>query len=123
MVAFDVSVLARSLIGKMEIHDFNREVRENRAARFEAALEPEQLDQLYNLSKIESLLKSEVVPSLPIDIFHDGHLMRLADLDTVHRTSSSTSAGLRPAVLKLFSPAASGRQLRALHVPREDPIT
>ena len=38
MVAFDVSVLARNLIGKMEIHDFNQEVRENRAARFEAAL-------------------------------------------------------------------------------------
>ena len=80
MVAFDVSVLARNLIGKMEIHDFNQEVRENRAARFEAALELDQLNQLYNLSKMESFLKSEVVPTLPIDIFHDGHLMRLADV-------------------------------------------
>jgi ribosomal protein L16 Arg81 hydroxylase len=72
----------------MEIGEFNRDVRERCAAKFESALPPEELEQLYSLSAMESLLKSEAVPVADIDIFHSGHLMRLADVQKKSGKSS-----------------------------------
>jgi hypothetical protein len=73
-------MLARNLIGSMEIREFDQEVRERRAAKFESALGLEQLDQLYDLSRLESLLRSDAVPIHSIDIFQSGNLMRLSDV-------------------------------------------
>jgi hypothetical protein len=79
-VAFDVSMVTRGLIGRMEIEEFNREIRERRAARFAAAIEPEQLEQLYSLPRLEEMFNSETVPMLNVDIFDLGHLRRLVDV-------------------------------------------
>jgi hypothetical protein len=79
-VASDISILARGLIGRMEICEFNQEVRERRAAKFKAALGLEELGQLYDLSKLESFLASDAAPAHSIDIFQAGHLMRLPDV-------------------------------------------
>ncbi len=80
MAVFDAQLLSRSLIGRMTIDAFNGEVRERKAARFEAALDLEQLDQLHNLSRLESLFKWEGIPIGSVDVFDDGQLRRLVDL-------------------------------------------
>jgi cupin superfamily protein len=88
MAALDVEMLARNLIGGMEIQAFNREVREKRVAKFSGAIGKEQLDQLYGLSKLEALLKMEAIPITYVDLFDGGQLRRLAD---VQNKSGKTS--------------------------------
>jgi Cupin superfamily protein len=80
MAVFDARMLTRSLIGTMQIQEFNREIREKRAAKFAAAIDLEQLNQLYSVSRIESLFNWEAAPILHVDVFDDGHLRRLVDL-------------------------------------------
>ncbi|MEQ1574232.1 MAG: cupin domain-containing protein [Vicinamibacterales bacterium] len=80
MAVFDAQLLSRSLIGGMTIEAFNSEVRERKAARFEAALDLEQLDALHSLSRLESLFKWEGIPMGNVDVFDDGQLRRLVDL-------------------------------------------
>ncbi len=80
MAALDVEMLARSLIGGIEIQTFDREVREKRVAKFAGAIGEQQLDQLYSLSKLEALLKIEAIPMAYVDLFDGGQLRRLADV-------------------------------------------
>jgi ribosomal protein L16 Arg81 hydroxylase len=87
MAALDVQTLARGLIGTMEIQNFNSEVRERKAAKFEAAVGLEHLDQLFSLSRLESLIKSETVPNVNIDLFDHGNLRRLVDVQ--HKSGKS----------------------------------
>jgi hypothetical protein len=79
-MAFDVQMLTRGLIGGKGIQQFNREIRERRATKFEAAIDPEQLNQLYSLDRLESLFNDDALPILYVDIFDDGHLKKLADV-------------------------------------------
>ncbi len=55
MVPFDVQMLSRSLIGGMEIQEFNRGVRERRAAKFAATIGLEQLASLERSSDTSRL--------------------------------------------------------------------
>lgn len=80
MAAFDARFMARRLIGGMDIRAFNDEVRERRAARFEAAIDAEQVGQLFDLARLESLFASDAIPLAYVDIFDDGHLKRLVDM-------------------------------------------
>jgi hypothetical protein len=80
MAAFDARCVARSLTGGMDIRVFNDDVRERRAARFEAAIEAEQVGQLFDLARLDSLFASEAIPLAYVDIFDDGHLKRLLDM-------------------------------------------
>lgn len=88
MASFDARVLVHSLIGGMEIEEFNRVIREKRAEKFEAAIGLEQLDQLYSLSRLESLFKWEALPAIYVDVFDHGNLRKLAD---VQRKSGKSS--------------------------------
>lgn len=76
----DFGMLSRRLIGGMDIRDFNREVREQRVAKFDAAMPAEALKELYSLSRLESALVREEVPMLCIDVFADGLLRKLVDV-------------------------------------------
>jgi hypothetical protein len=80
MKAFDAGGAARALTGGMSIHVFNTEVREKRAARFERALDPQTLADVFDFTRLESLLASEAIPLAYIDIFDDGQLTRLVDM-------------------------------------------
>ena len=80
MAALDVEMLARNLIGGMEMQEFDRVVREKRVAKFQGALGAEQLDQLYGVAKLEELLKNEAIPMLSVDLFDGGQLRRLVDV-------------------------------------------
>jgi Cupin superfamily protein len=91
MVAFDVQMLSRSLIGGREIEEFNCEVRERRAAKFAAAIPLEQLTQLCSLPKLESLLQWEAIPILYVDVFDGGHLRKLADVQKKSGKSALTA--------------------------------
>lgn len=87
MEAFDAPAVARALLGAMGLQEFNSEVREKKAAKFGAAIGPEHLDQLFSLSRLESLIKSEAVPSVNIDLFDHGNLRRLVDVQ--HKSGKS----------------------------------
>jgi len=80
MADFDARVMTRRLTGGMDVRAFNGDVRERRAARFEAAIDAEQVGQLFDLARLESLFVSEAIPLAYVDIFDDGHLKRLADM-------------------------------------------
>lgn len=80
MAAFDAPGLSRSLIGGMGIHAFNADVRERRAARFAAAIDPERVAGLFSLSRLEALLAADAIPMGHVDLHDDGHLRRLADV-------------------------------------------
>jgi len=88
MAAFDAAMLTRSLIGGMELQTFDRDVREKRVAKFAGAIGEKEREQLYNLSKLEALLKIEAIPMAYVDLFDGGHLRRLAD---VQNKSGKTS--------------------------------
>jgi ribosomal protein L16 Arg81 hydroxylase len=80
IVACDIPRIVGGLIGQMDVKDFNRNVREKRAATFVGAIDPEQLDQLFSLARLEAMLRSETVPVLNVDLFKKGSLMRLVDV-------------------------------------------
>jgi ribosomal protein L16 Arg81 hydroxylase len=80
MIAFDVRILSSSLIGGMDIERFNREVRERHPARFEAAIDRRALDGLFGLARLESLFQSESIPLALVDVYDDGRLTRLVDV-------------------------------------------
>jgi hypothetical protein len=79
-VAFDAPALSRSLTGRMGIRAFDEEVRERRAARFAAAIDPERLGELFSLARLESLLASDAIPIGYVDLYDDGQLRKLADV-------------------------------------------
>lgn len=87
----DVSAAVRGLIGGMEVAEFNREVRERCAQRFTAALRPAEVGQLGSVARLESMFRSETVPMLNVDIYSQGSLMRLMD---VQKKSGKTYLGI-----------------------------
>ena len=80
MGTFDARVLAQRLVGGMGVAAFDDEIRERRAMRFEAALDVEQRAELFDLERLEALFDSEAMPLANVDVYEDGHLKRLADL-------------------------------------------
>jgi len=80
MKAFAAQAAARALTGDMSIQAFNAEVREKRAARFENALKPEMLGDVFDFARLESLLASEAIPLAYVDVFDNGQLTRLVDM-------------------------------------------
>ena len=87
MANVDAGALAQALTGGMGIQAFDAEVRERRAARFAGAIPARQLRGLIDLDGLEELLVSEAVPLTSVDLYQDGHLIRLAD---VQKKSGST---------------------------------
>jgi hypothetical protein len=79
-VSFDARRIAHALTGAVDIRAFNEESRERHASRFEAAIDVEQLRQLFDLDRLESLLSSDRIPLDSIDLYQDGHLIRLSDV-------------------------------------------
>ena len=80
MAAFNPGLVARSLTGSFDIRTFNEEIRERRAQRFAAAIAAEQLAQLFDLARLEGLFAAEAIPLSHVDLYEDGHLKRLADM-------------------------------------------
>jgi Cupin superfamily protein len=80
MAAFDAEVLIRSLIGGMAIEEFNKDIRERRTTKFEAAIDLELLNELYSLPRLESLMRHETFLMPYIDVFDEAHLRRLVDM-------------------------------------------
>lgn len=76
----DKERLLLGLIGGMSLAAFNREVREKQTRHFEAALDPQLLDELYSLPRLEALLGHETHLLPYLDVFDDGQLRRLADM-------------------------------------------
>jgi ribosomal protein L16 Arg81 hydroxylase len=87
MVAFDAQRLSRSLIGGMQIQAFNRDIREKKTARFQAAIDLEHLDHLCSLSNLETLFKWEAIPVTHVDIFDGDQLKKLVDVPRGHAQS------------------------------------
>ena len=85
---FDPHRVARALTGSFDVRRFDEEVREQRALRAEATIESADLSRLFNLDRLESLLASEAIPSDHVDLYQDGHLIRLTD---VHKKSGRTA--------------------------------
>jgi hypothetical protein len=80
MGAFDARLLAQRLVGGVGVAAFDEAIRERRAMRFEAALDAEQRAELFDLERLEALFDSEAMPLANVDVYEDGHLKRLADL-------------------------------------------
>jgi len=97
METFDARMLGRRLVGEMAIEDFNRDVRERRAAKFDAAIGPEALGELCSLSRLESALAREAVPTAYIDVFTGG---QLAQLDDVQRMGGKSSLAVVAASIR-----------------------
>jgi ribosomal protein L16 Arg81 hydroxylase len=71
----------------MAIQDFNCDVRERRVAKFDAAIDPEVLSELYSLSRLESAFAREEIPPLFVDVFSGGQLAKLVDVQ--HKSGKS----------------------------------
>lgn len=80
MNAFDAEAAARALTGHMTIQEFNADVREKRAERFERAMQPALLDDLFNIARLQSLFASEAIRLAYVDVFDSGQLTRLVDM-------------------------------------------
>ncbi len=79
---FDALAWCRSLIGGMDVEQFNDTIRERRWARFERAFSAEAVDALFNPTRFELLLGQDAIPIACVDIFDGDHLRRLTDLHT-----------------------------------------
>ncbi len=88
METLDARMLSRRLIGEMTIQDFNRDVRERRVVKFDAAIGPEALGELCSLSRLESALAREAVPTVYVDVFTGGQLAKLDDVQQMDGKSS-----------------------------------
>jgi len=88
METFDILKLSRRLIGEMDIQDFNRNVRERRVAKFDAAIDPETLSEVYSLSRLESAFAREEIPVLNVDVYTGGQLAKLVDVQ--HKSGKSS---------------------------------
>jgi len=104
--------MSARLIGDMNIADFNREVRERRVAKFDHAINAEDLDKLYNIGRLESIILKEIVPALYVDVVVDGMPRKLIDakgpdddsnLDTI-RGSLTRGATIRVCDVQKFDP-------------------
>lgn len=71
--------LAHALIGGLGVPQFDADVRERSWRKFEAAFDAEQIDALFNLARLERVLGEGGLPAL-VDIYADGHLKRLVDM-------------------------------------------
>ncbi|MCC7548391.1 MAG: hypothetical protein IT532_11555 [Burkholderiales bacterium] len=91
MEAFDASRATLRLIGGMDQAAFDDEIRERRAMRFAAAFGGGHAAELFGLARLEALLRSEAMPLAQVDLYQDGHLIRLAD---VQRKSGRSGSGL-----------------------------
>lgn len=80
MAGFDARRAALGLIGGMDPAAFDGEVRERRAMRFAAAFVDGQSAELFGLARLEALFGSEAMPLSHVDLYQDGHLIRLADM-------------------------------------------
>lgn len=80
MTPFDPRGTALRLTGHTSLNVFNAEVREKRAVRFEQAMAPDQLGALFDIARLESLFASEALPLASVDVFDDGQLTRLVDM-------------------------------------------
>ena len=80
MPAFDAQVLLRSLVGGMPFVAFNKNIRERHSAKFYAAIGGVELEALFGLARLESLIAHEANLIPQIDLFDAGNLRRFADV-------------------------------------------
>jgi JmjC domain len=86
----DPEAQSRRLIGDWSIERFNREIRERRVARFDAAFAPSVWPPLYDVGRLDAALTGAVIPLPFIDVYRDGQLVKLADMQ--HRSGKSSVA-------------------------------
>jgi hypothetical protein len=80
MAAFDPQRAASALLGGMTPAAFDAEVRERCARHFPTALADGQAEALFDLARLEAVLGGEPAPLAQVDLFQDGHLIRLEDV-------------------------------------------
>src|SRR5438874_1922169 len=80
MVGFDSGSVVQALTGDVGLRAFNDTIREQRSIRFEATIGAEQLAQLFDLSRMETLFASGAIPLAFVDLYEGGQLTRLADV-------------------------------------------
>ncbi len=86
MAPTDIDGTVDALIGRMPLEHFDREIRERQPHRFQSAFDEAGVERLFNLNRLERLLEDECL--LPcVDIYADGHLKRLADMQ--HKSGMS----------------------------------
>ena len=112
MAAFDPQRAASALLGGMAPAAFDAQVRERCARHFPAALGAGQAEALFDLARLEVVLGCEPAPLAQVDLFQDGHLIRLAD---VQRKSGRSSLA---AVVERF---AQGATVRVRDIDALDP--
>ena len=74
-----VDQFLRGLTGGMPLASFNDEVRERRVAHFKAALEPTLLESVFNLPRLERLLREEAELAPYLDVFDGADLRQFVD--------------------------------------------
>lgn len=80
MSRFDQDSICRKLIGGMDIEEFNKDIRERRAAKFAAAIDTDSLAQIFSIDRLEAALAHERIPAIYADIIFDAFPNKLADL-------------------------------------------
>ena len=80
MAGFDAQRAALTLVGGMDPAAFDNTVRERSARHFPEAFGNVQAAELFGLAQVEAVLHSEATPLTQVDLYQDGHLIRLADL-------------------------------------------
>lgn len=92
-----VKDVVHGLIGGMPPEDFNDRVRERQVAHFKAALAPSLLDGIFNMPRLERLLRADDRATPYIDIFDGTQLKQFVDRDRQpgHTNFDVVAASLR----------------------------
>lgn len=75
----DAADLAAALTGEFGLSRFNAEIRERSWRKFDAAFDVEQTAAWFDVSRLERVLSADAALA-SVDIYADGHLKRLADM-------------------------------------------
>jgi hypothetical protein len=92
-----VKDVVHGLIGGMSPEDFNDRVRERQLAHFKAALAPSLLDGIFDMTRLERLLRADDRATPYIDIFDGTQLRQFVDRDRQpgHTNFDVVAASLR----------------------------
>ncbi|MEO8464706.1 MAG: cupin domain-containing protein [Gammaproteobacteria bacterium] len=79
MSAHPVKNVLRGLMGGMSLEDFNDQIRERRVAHFKSAMDPTLLESVFNMPRVEHLLRQDNLLTPYIDIFDGTDLRQFVD--------------------------------------------
>ena len=90
--------LASQLVGKHSVSAFNADIRERRAAKFEAALTAEEAAGLFDLARLQEIISGPGAPAAQTDVYRIQNLMRLSD---IIKGSGRTAVDIASELLKI----------------------